>query len=93
VFSARKNGNLAESHRKKSKHFPVGILLPCFIDFLCFTAGTGSYFLIWTQIRNQVTQGHHDEALFKIFHCLIHISKSIYSTLVRPNRFLSAVDF
>jgi hypothetical protein len=64
MFSAGKNGKLAGSHRKKSKDFPVGILLPCFIDFLCFPEGTGSYFLIWAQIKNQITQGHHHEALF-----------------------------
>ncbi len=31
--------------RKKSEDFSAGILLPCSIDFRCFPAGTGPYFL------------------------------------------------
>ncbi len=30
-------------HRKKSRRFPVGILLPCSSDFRCFPAGSGDF--------------------------------------------------
>jgi hypothetical protein len=36
-----------ETGRKKSEDFPVGILLPGSIDFRCFPAATGPYFLTW----------------------------------------------
>jgi hypothetical protein len=34
-------------HQKKTRRLPVRILLPCSIDFRCFPAGTGPYFLTW----------------------------------------------
>ena len=49
------------NHRKKSKKFPVGILLPRSGDFRFFSAGTGPYFSTWAQyshrqnIKNQIT--------------------------------------
>jgi hypothetical protein len=50
AFPAGKNGKLVGSHRKKSEDFPVGILLPASIDYRCFPAETGPYFLTWDMI-------------------------------------------
>ncbi len=40
---AGKYSKLTGIHRKKSRRFPVGILLPCFSDFRCFPAGSGDF--------------------------------------------------
>ncbi len=47
AFPGGKNGKLARNQWKKSEDFPAGILLPCSVDFQCFPAGTGPYFLTW----------------------------------------------
>jgi hypothetical protein len=40
---AGKHRKLIGIHRTKSGQFPVGILLPCSSDFLCFPAGSGDF--------------------------------------------------
>ena len=46
-FLAGKHRKVIGIHRKKSRNFPAGILLPCSGDFRCIPAGTVPYSLTW----------------------------------------------
>ena len=71
---AEKHGKFIGIHRKKSKKFPVGILLPRSGDFRCFPAGSGDFPASFCGIPRDPVAGIIDLGIYGFIQNMIVIS-------------------
>ena len=90
-FLAGKHRKVIGMHRKKSRNFQAGILLPCSDDFRCIPAGTVPYSLTWEHRSDCLKVGIRLRSVFSALINFINLHtfyRSNYSAIRRIEFFI-----